>query len=221
MIKAIIFDMDGTLLDSERLSSASWVQAAQEFGCPIPAEVRRSFIGRTREGVIDILAGLVGDHEAARRFYERHRAIQDEMAKTDLELKPGARDVIAAAHAAGLHVGLATSSRREVAQRNFDQFGMFDQFDAVTCGNEVEHGKPDPEMYLLAAQRSGFAPSCCVAVEDSFNGVKSAVAAGMHVFMIPDLLEPTPEIVELADGVLPSLEDLMDAVRQLDAGGAC
>lgn len=215
MVKAVMFDMDGTLLDTERLSVESWKQVNDRLGISLTDEVVESFIGRTREAVIDIIAGVVGDHDEAERIYALHRDIENQIAEHDLQLKPGAREALDALRDAGVSVGLATSSRLETARRNFTRFGLMDRFSTVTCGEDVTHGKPDPEMYLLAAQRAGISPAECAAVEDSPNGVRSAHAAGMHTFMVPDRIAPTPEIEALCDGVLESLFDLVPALERL------
>ena len=215
MIKAVIFDMDGTLLDSERLSVESWKLMCEQTGVRLSSDTVESFIGRTREGVIDIIAGQIGDHGRAEELYGLHREIENDLADKGLELKPGAREVLDALRDAGTHVGLATSSRLPTVQRNFARFGLMDRFETVTCGDEVAHGKPDPEMYELAARRAGVGKSECVAVEDSPNGVRSAHAAGLHVFMVPDRIAPTPEIAGMCDGVLESLFDLLPAIERL------
>ena len=99
-----------------------------------------------------------GSHETAEAIYVRHKEIRDEMVKTDLELKAGAAECLDELLAAGYHVGLATSSRHVTAERNLKSFGLFDKFETVTCGEDVVHGKPDPEMYLLACERAGLLP---------------------------------------------------------------
>ena len=175
MIKAVIFDMDGTLVDTERLGIKAWKAPAAELGVAIDDTLIHQFIGRTLPDVMDILEAHCGSRETAEALYHRHKEIRDEMVRTDLELKAGAAECIDELLAAGYHVGLATSSRLVTAERNLKMVGLFDKFETVTCGEDVVHGKPDPEMYLLACERAGFAPEECAVVEDSRNGCVSGI----------------------------------------------
>ena len=197
MIKAVIFDMDGTLVDTERLGIRAWKAGAAELGLAIDDALIHQFIGRTLPDVMDI----------------RHKEIRDEMVKTELELKAGAAECLDELLAAGYHVGLATSSRLVTAERNLKMVGLFDKFETVTCGEDVVHGKPDPEMYLLACERAGFAPEECAVVEDSSNGCVSGITAGCHVFAVPDIVPLPQDVVDGCEAVLDTLFDLAAAVK--------
>lgn len=204
-MQAIIFDMDGTLVDTERVSQAAWRTAAGDFGITIPERILHAFVGCSIPDAMKMIDAEFGDPDFTVRLFDRRHEIFDATWERELALKPGAAEAVAAARETGASVALATSSVRERAIASLERFGLMGLFDAAVFDEDIERHKPAPDVYLVTAERLGADPARCMAVEDSFNGVRSGAAAGMRVLMVPDFNEPTPEIRALCAEVLPSL----------------
>lgn len=211
-IKAVIFDMDGTLVDSEKVSVKAWGLAAERRGIDLPFETIHSFIGRNFRSYRAQLAVFVGSEQVADELLELHREEFTRLCETELTLKPGAHEVIAELHAMGLPLALATSTSRVRAIPRLERFDMQDEFTTTICGDDIENGKPAPDIFLTAAIGLGVDPTECAVVEDSFNGVRSGHAAGSQVFMVPDMVKPTGEIIGLCAAVLPTLFEVPAAI---------
>ena len=211
---AIIFDMDGTLVDTERLGFKGWDLAAAELGADVPRALAVSFVGHNEPAVLAMLTDAMGDADLARRVFDLHWQKRRELAETELEAKPGALDALRALKAEGYRLAVASSSGREIIEINLSRAGMLDYFDAITAGTEVENGKPAPDIFLLAAQKLGVEPARAAVIEDSPNGVRAGHAAGMQVYLVPDIIAPTPQIEAMTREVLSTLADLPAAIAR-------
>lgn len=212
MVQAVIFDMDGTLIDSERIGWEAWYRVNDRLGTDIDDELIARFIGRTRADVTAFLVERLGSRELGERAFNVHTEVLHELEATELVAKPGAREALRALRERGVYCGVATSSHRPVAERNLAYVGLIDFFQHITCGEETANGKPAPDIYLLAAERAGARPEECAVVEDSPNGVRSGHAAGMRVALVPDLVQPDEEIRSKSTWVLESLNELVAAL---------
>ena len=210
-LKAVVFDFDGTILDTETTEFRRWQALYQEHG-------RELLLSDWQRGVgtwdaFDPWAGLPGGVQA-----ERGR-VQAELSRTLLAeieeqgLRPGVREVLEALRPAGLRLALATSSDREWVTRWMRQHDLLGLFEVMATRDDVRRVKPDPELYLLAAERLGLRPEECLAVEDSFNGATAAVAAGMRLVVVPNDVtrtQPFPtEWRRLEDGYAGGLAGLL------------
>jgi HAD superfamily hydrolase (TIGR01509 family) len=212
VIQAVVFDLDGVLLQSEEVWDAVRERYVRERGGRYDGEVQRAMMGMSAPEWSRYLHEEVGvpdepdaiNREVVRRMLEAYRR--------ELPLLPGAVDAVRRA-AAAFPLGLASSSNREVFEEVLELSGLTDCFRATVSSEEVEHGKPAPDVYLEAARRLGVAPELCTAVEDSHAGIRSAKSAGMRVVAIPNASYPPDEdALALADAVVPSLDELTPAV---------
>lgn len=206
----VIFDMDGVIFDSERAYIGAYKKLATKYGLNDAQAVHRACmdsIGVTRVKTREIFFSYVG-----REFdYDRYREdVQAELNKSDYELKPGVYEVFDWLRKTGVPVALASSTREASVLRSLGKAGLTQYFDHIVCGDMVSHSKPHPEIFLTAAARLGAEPRDCYVIEDSFNGIRAAHAAGMHPIMVPDILQPDDEIRGMAEAVLPSLFAVRD-----------
>ena len=214
-VRGVIFDMDGTLLDTEKLYLRFWLEAANRMGYPMKEEhalAIRATAASVAEPMLKRLVCPEFDYHGVRAL--RRRIMEEYVDIHGIDPKPGMIETLRAIRERGLRIGLATATPEPRARKYLRMVGAEQYFDAVTCADMVEHGKPAPDIYLLACARTGVRPSDALAVEDAPSGIRSAHAAGMRAVLIPDRDVPGEEITALCHAVmpdLPSVLSLMDA----------
>jgi HAD superfamily hydrolase (TIGR01509 family) len=219
-VGAIIFDMDGLLLDTERVALDTYLEAAATLGLDASAHLFESFIGKSWQTTRRLLESAMGPEDAGRILTLWAETFEVRVESSGIPQKPGAEDLLDLAGDAGLPIALATSTARERAIIHLRAAGLADRFPTMATGDEVDRGKPAPDIYLLAARRLGAEPGACLALEDSEPGIESASAAGMRVIMVPDLVRPTPRMRALTEQVCPSLVEVAAVLRgMLSPGG--
>lgn len=210
---AVVCDMDGLLVDSERLERRVWQAAARDHGVEMSDECFATFVGHPAEECDRILIGHFGatfDVNAYRMTcHRRMRAIVEQ---EGVPLRPGAREWIDFVAASGLPLALATSSGPALVQERLGH--LTDAFSTVVTRADVARGKPHPDLYLEAARRLGVTPTACLALEDSPTGARAALAAGMPVVVVPDLVSLPPHVAGEVAGVFPSLHDVRAAAAR-------
>lgn len=206
-----IFDMDGLLLDTERFFQEEYRRIASPMGITLGDDFTASICGSSQEEGRKVIARYYRtdrpdliDEECLRRVYER---LEKEAPK-----KKGAEEILIRCRKNGLKLAVASSTELSQVIHNLKLAGIDGYFDAIVSGHEVEHGKPDPDVFLLAAERIGAAPSACYVFEDSFNGIRAGHAAGCFTVMIPDFVKPTEEIRQICGGVYEDLVQAADAL---------
>ena len=217
----VIFDMDGVLLDSEQVYREGWLHAARLFHLS-EEKMREAVIlatGVTDEAERAIMTEAFGHvpgydpdlaYRACRSYF--HGVVD----RGEMPVKEGARPLLAALKEKGIPVGLASSSPMPLLEKEMKLAGLYDFFDVIISGDMVERSKPDPEIFLRCANGLGKGedPDTYV-IEDSYNGIRAAAAAGMKGIMVPDQLPPTKEMERLAARIEPSLNAVLSYFRSL------
>lgn len=215
MIHAVLMDMDGTLFDTEHLSTLGWLKAGRETGYPMTREQIWSFRGRGRDANCELFQSWFGPDAP---YWEVRKVrtdyVEQWIAKNGVPLKPGLYEMLAYFKKAGLKTCLATGTARDAASGYWVKTKVLDYMDATLCGDEVTHTKPHPEMFLRAAKLVQTPPNECIVLEDSPNGSEAARRAGCHLIVIPDETPATPAMKDAADYVAKDLFDVMDYMKE-------
>ena len=213
MLRCMILDMDGTLLDTERLSVIAWQEAGKKFGYDIPRDFIIHFFGMTREMIYERFRSTYG----ADFPVEEVRAQRVENGRVyfldhPMPVKPGARELLECLKERGVAVAVATSTYYEQAVSNLKKAGLYDLVDHVVGGDMCQKSKPEPDIFLQALALCGFSRNEAVVIEDSGPGVRAGAASGCKCIMVPDLLEPDAELKSLAYCCCGSLFEVRDMV---------
>ena len=207
-VAAVVFDMDGLLFDTEKLYGQAILVAAHELGVEMSMEVFHTFVGtpwaHNRRQMLEAY-GEAYPAEELRVAWMRHFKV---LVADKLELKPGVIALLDLLDELEMPRAIATSSSHGTVQHHLGAHGLTDRFHLVVASGDYANSKPAPDPFLRAAERLKVDPRCCLALEDSLNGVRSASSAGMMTVMVPDLIQPTAEIRALCAVVAASLLDV-------------
>ena len=213
MVKGVIFDMDGTMFDTERLSTKGWIYAGKKLGVDIPVALTDSFRGRNPQAIRKKFAAYFGD----RLDYDTARAMKheyfDEVTKESVPHKEGLQDLLEYLKEHEIPAVVATSTERKRASRLIHMSGIEHLISNAIYGDMVERGKPEPDIFLEAARQLGRPAAECTVIEDSPNGLRASRRAGCRTLFVPDLWRPEEEQPELYDARFADL----DAVREFFA----
>ena len=209
-IKCMIFDMDGTLIDTEKVYRKMWPLAVSQFGYTMTDEQclqLRSLGSPYGRLKLQEFFGEDFPYDEVRTY--RRKMVADYLAEHGIDLKPGCKEILDILKERGIARAICTSSDLERTTGYLKRLGLEGKFDKIICTAMVERGKPAPDAYVYAVEQMGFAKEACVAVEDSPNGVESAYAAGLKVVMIPDQSEPDEELSRMLYAKVDCLTDLV------------
>lgn len=208
-IKAVLFDLDGTLTDTEKFYQKAWPETLAHFGYEMSEEKPLMLRSLGRPFAIEQFKEWYGpefDYWAVREY--RKKMVEDILRQQGIPLKPGAKETLAWLREHNIFISLVTANDKERAERYLKKLGLYDYFNAVVCADMVEMGKPAPDIYAFACKELKIAPENTIAVEDSPNGCMSAYKAGCNVIMIPDLTEPDEQLSKILYKRLDCLKDI-------------
>lgn len=208
-IRALVFDFDGLILDTETAEHQAWQELYREHGTELPLDRWLECIGTSMDGIFDPYQQLeerIGELVDRKRLHARVLARTHEIL-ADRSTLPGVAEFITRARELGLCVGVASSSSREWVENHLGRLGLLDRFDAIRCSDDVAQVKPDPELYLTVCRDLDTPPAKAIAVEDSPNGIRSAKDAGLYCVSVPNALTRNLSM-DAADLVLVSLASI-------------
>ena len=215
-VLGVLFDMDGLVLDTEKLYSRFWQEAAQALGYPMTRDQALGMRALNSQAGQERLRSYFGPDVS----YSQVRAVRIEkmdayIALHGVEAKPGIRELLFYLEQQHLGIALATASPRERIQAYLTPLGLFDRFPVICSGYEVAHGKPEPDIFLEAARRLGLAPEQCMVLEDSPSGLLAAHRAGCLPVMVPDQDQPDGATLPLLYAKADSLSDVIGLLEHL------
>ena len=208
-LKALLLDMDGLLIDSERVTYDMWRDLFAAQGHELTMPIYLQIIGKTDKMAAPILMEHFPGFDPYTMLYPQWEAGYAELAPKGLvPLKEGVFELLDFADAHGIKKAVVSSNHLRWIEEILKADGVYDRMDLVVHGRMVEHGKPEPEIFLLAAELLGLSPEECLVLEDSNAGITAGHRAGMQVICIPDLKQPAGECIPFCSAILPSLKDV-------------
>lgn len=210
-IEGVIFDMDGVLFDTERFYLKIWTEVFKEYGYKMTKEAYVPLMGQGRKNIKRIFRETYGDSMPVEEMYKlKDERLMDAVRKGLVPLKDNAEDVLKYLKEKGYKLALATSSKKDRLTLQLTDDNIKNYFDAIVCGDDVKNTKPDPEIFLKAAEKINVKPSRCLVIEDASSGIKAAYNAGMYSFHVEDLKSADDEIRRYSNRQLKNIKEIMN-----------
>lgn len=214
--RAVVLDMDGLMLDTERIAVECWIESARVSGWEISRETCLAMVGldhrASRQKLLDAGGRSFPLDEVSKRGRLRYL---ERLRGEGVGLKPGIVELLDWLDARGVPKAVATSTLCELAMEKLELAGLRGRFETIVCGDHVPKTKPAPDVYLAAVGQLGLAPSACIALEDSDTGLRAAHGAGLACIVVPDMQPPRPEYAGLAHCVVGSLGEAREVIEGL------
>lgn len=212
--KAVVFDMDGVIFDSETCVIESWKVVAERHGIENVEAVLPHCLGRNYDTTKQIFLDYYGKNFPYDEYKkECSKVYHDTYDGGRLPMKPGIRELLEFLKQNDYKVGLASSTRKTTIVQQLEDAKLIQYFDDLVSGDMLTKSKPEPDIYLMACERLEVKPEDAIAIEDSFNGIRSAYRAGMFPIMVPDLMEPDEEMNDISGEILNSLFDVLEWLK--------
>ena len=205
-IQGVIFDMDGVLVDTERISFEFWVKSFEKYGYKYSMDIHLSIIGRNDQSIRNILRETFGtDFPLQEICNYKSESMINYLLEEGTPLKIGVFELLEFLRECNYKIAVATSTHRERAIQRLESVGIKGKFDGIVCGDEIDHSKPDPEIFIKAAERLGLQPKECIVIEDSPAGVEAGYKGGMKVINVPDMKMPDEKMKKQASLICNNL----------------
>ena len=214
-LQAVVFDMDGLMFDSERYIQTAWNQAGTMLGYGSLGDHIEKTLGFNGTKRREFFLDLCGQDFPYDEFLELYRSLYfDRVRKEGIPAKEGLHETLEVLKKLGIRMGVATSSSRENTLKNLEREQISGYFQTVITGDMIQHGKPEPDIYLEACRKLGAEPQDAIALEDAINGIKAAARAGMMPVMITDLIKDTTEVDDILFGRYDSLAEFAREIEE-------
>lgn len=217
MIKAVVFDMDGLMFDTEKIGIRTWNTLSEELGYPKLHNLIYTCFGTNHNFKRKYFAEVLGEDFPYDEFCKREVEITGATLKEEgVPHKTGLVELLEYLKKNNIKRAVATSTPQHPAIEHIKDAGVFNYFDAIITGDMTEKGKPHPDIYLKACKTLGVEPCDAMGLEDSYNGVRSIYSAGMKAVMIPDMVEPDDEMCEKCFSIKDSLTDVISLIEEIN-----